>query len=42
MSRKIQRGFVTVRNGARVEKLIDVAKYFVPSAQIRPFILINR
>jgi hypothetical protein len=41
-SRKIQRRFVTVRNGARVEKLIDVARYFVPAAKIRQFILINR
>jgi hypothetical protein len=42
MSGKIQLRFVTVRNGAPVEKLIDVAKYFVPAAQIRQFILINR
>ena len=41
MSRKIQRRYVTVTNGVRVEKLIDIAKYFVPAAQIRQFITAN-
>ena len=39
MSRKIQRRFVTTRNGVPSEKLIDLAKYFVPAAQIRRFIM---
>ena len=38
MSRKIQRRSVVSTNGTNVEKLVDLAKYFVPAAQIRQFI----
>jgi hypothetical protein len=38
MSRKIQERTIVSTNGISVEKLVDLAKYFVPAAQIRQFI----
>jgi hypothetical protein len=38
MSRKIQKRVVTTRTGVPVEKLTDLAKYFVPATQIRRFV----
>jgi hypothetical protein len=38
MSRKIQRRIITSSNAGDSEKLVDLAKYFVPADQIRQFI----
>lgn len=38
MSRKIQRWYFVRQNGVAVRKLNDIAKYFVPAADIRAFL----
>lgn len=38
MSRKIQRRARVLRMGSATEEMVDVAKYFVPAAQIRSFL----
>ncbi len=41
MSRKIQVNKTTVKNGRRDAQLVDLAKYFVPAAQIRAFLAVK-